>query len=771
MNQYRQSSFSWTKFLLQSRALYLALFIVFTLFFGYQLRNLEIARDVGVMFPRDHPNMVLNREFKKMLATPDKLICVVEVKHGDIYNKEALLKIKALTQAVLHLPGCDASDIKSITETSVKHMEATAWGVETNPVIFPSLPETPDGFEQLRRRVETDPGIRGVFVSYDGTAASIMAKWKKGDALGQLYKDLLSLSQTHGNENYGVHFAGAPALGANLIHLTGQLKFVLLGTLLAMTILLVVFLGNITGVLLSMTALILSAVWALGLGVTLSISISFLSMVWILFFCGASTAFAAFCFSRYHHEIKKDSEKEAALEASFGALFLPVTAGLVIFGFTAMALSVTDIPLLAQTGQLGSCWSLATFMTVMVFTPLVLSFLPLPPPRPLKLIPGTASTPRPVSAFVAATITAIVSGVIVAGIICANGLFVGDNEPGSAFFFPDNPYNQAFSLFNQKFIGAYNMTVVVEGREKGALNDHETMELMGAFQNHLENETDARSAISIVMMMKLLARLYHEGNPKWALIPTNKNERSTLGGAIKMGGSAGQWMDDTWTNGTIQAMYGNDSNALIKKRLASARDFIQNHPSNRVNFRLFAGFLGAISAMNDAGQKAYWNVFLVSLTVVFAAAFLVFRSILPAMAILVSLITGQSITWIFMALGNIGISIHIIPAGPFSLGIGGTLAILTMACYRETALPHPDSAASRQGSTIPVWSLAALGLIPVGVMLPWAFMDLKFMARAGELLAVSVFAQTAMALVLPVFLTNFFKGTLRITQKTNRGKR
>jgi predicted RND superfamily exporter protein len=294
---------------------------------------------------------------------------------------------------------------------------------------------------------------------------------------------------------------------------------------------------------------------------------------------------------------------------------------------------------------------------------------------------------------------------------------------------------------------------------------------MGAFQNYLENETDARSAISIVMMIKCLARLYHEGNPKWALVPTDKDERSTLGGAIKMGGSAGQWMDDTWTNGTIQAMYGNDNNALIKNRLAKARTFIRNHPSDRVDFRLSTGFMGAISAMNDAGQRAYWSVLCVSLALVFAVAFLVFRSFLPGVAIIVSLITAQSITWIFMALTNIGISIHIIPTGPFSMGVGGAMAILVMACSREKALPYPDSAKPRQGATFPVGPLAALGLIPVGMMLPWAFIDLKFMARAGALLSVSVFAQTALALVLPTFLTNSLKETFRITQKTNRGKR
>ncbi len=151
MNIMTQSGSPWTQFILRHRVWTLAVFVVLTAFWGYQIRDIQITQDVGVLFPPNHPNMQLNKAYKKMLATPDKLICVLEVKNDDIYTRETIARIYRLTQAILHLPGCDASDIKSITETSVKHMAATAWGVETNPVIFPEMPETPEDFERLRK--------------------------------------------------------------------------------------------------------------------------------------------------------------------------------------------------------------------------------------------------------------------------------------------------------------------------------------------------------------------------------------------------------------------------------------------------------------------------------------------------------------------------------------------------------------------------------------------------------------------------------------------
>lgn len=752
MNKIMRSESTWTRFILQHRIWLLAVFLLATVFFGYQLPNLGISKDVSVLFPPHHPNMVLTKKFKTMLATPDKLICILEVKNGDIYTQEAISMIQGLTQSVLHLPGCDASDIKSITETSVKHMEATAWGVETNPVIFPDMPKTPEDFARLRKRVETDVGIRGVFVSYDGTAATIMAKWKKGDNLGQLYKDIQDLAQTNTTEQYKVHFAGAPALGAHLIHLTGQFKTAGIWMVGALVVILTIYLGSITGVLLSMTSVILSIVWAFGLASILKIPISFLALAWVLFSCGVSAGFSAFCFSRYRSGYLEIPEKHRAVELALGNLLAPVAIGLTLLGLTSLTLSTSDLPLLSQTGYLGGCWAVTSFFIVGVANPIFLWFLPVPK----ACTPGNRSVS--VLGVSPVLVVLLILALLIGGGVGVSRLNIGDNEPGSAFFFPDAPYNQAFSFFNKKFIGAYNMTIMVEGREKGALNDFKTMELINEFQRYLENETDARACISIAMMIKLLARVYHEGNPKWALIPVDEQDRSALGGAIKMGGTAGQWIDDTWTNGSIQAMYGDDTNQLIKKRLSKAKAFILDHPSDRVDFRLFAGFLGVIAAMDHAGNKAYWGCLWGALILVFFVCLLVFRAVGPALVILLSTIIAQAMTWMFMAFQGICISIHSAPAAPLSIGFGAALGICLVVCARKQFPLFPETI---RGRKLAVKSLirpvVGFGLIPAVMLLPWALLDFKFMADACALIAFSVFAQIFSMIIILPFLADLCK--------------
>jgi predicted RND superfamily exporter protein len=302
------------------------------------------------------------------------------------------------------------------------------------------------------------------------------------------------------------------------------------------------------------------------------------------------------------------------------------------------------------------------------------------------------------------------------------------------------------------------MTILAEGREKGALNDARTMGLIDKFQNYLETQTDARACISIAMMIKLLNRIYHEGNPKWALIPLDPENRSALGGAIKMGGSAGQWMDDTWTNGSIQAMYGDDNHLSIQKRLAKAQKFIQDHPSDKVNFRLFTGFMGSIAAMDHAGNKAYWSCIWGSLALSFIICFLFFRAPGPALAILASTITAQATSWIFMFFQGICISIHSAPAAPLSIGLGSVLGLCLIAGAHKSFPLFPKTPGGRRLAIhCRIRPLVWFGMIPAVMMLPWALIEFKFMAETAALIGFSVFAQIiCMATILP-FLTDFFK--------------
>lgn len=76
-------------------------------------------------------------------------------------------------------------------------------------------------------------------------------------------------------------------------------------------------------------------------------------------------------------------------------------------------------------------------------------------------------------------------------ILPSYSLKVGDTETGAALLYPDHPYNKASKFFNKKFVGANQLVIIAEGKEKGALKDAETLAAIEDFQRHMEIEGGA----------------------------------------------------------------------------------------------------------------------------------------------------------------------------------------------------------------------------------------------------------------------------------------
>ncbi len=699
---------AWIGWLAGRRYRALALWLLFTAVLGFGLGRVKLDQAVTALFPPAHPYMQINERYKEMLAQPDRLIAILAVKEGDIYSASTLDRLQKLTRAVLELPGCDAADIRSITETSVKHMAVSAWGVENNPVMDRGIPEDAAQMARLRRRIETDPSINGVFVAYDGSAASVMARWKKGDKLGRLHDDLAALAQSLSDDRHQVYFAGAPALGAHVVHRLGQLKTAGLAAIVLLVVFSLLALRSLQGVLVPLLALVTTAVWGAGLCGWTASAVHFLTIVPLLFIVTLACTLAAAWVREYRRRLFQGSGRQEALKWAAARIIPPTAAGVFVLAAAGAAMAAAPVPLLAELGRAAICWAVGAGAAVLWTTPLALALIPCAlRPAPAAGMAGFCPAGR------AAIILALV--LALAGAWTATRLPAGGNEPGKALFYRSSPYNRAFALFNDRFIGGYNMTVVAEGRQPGALKDLGVMELIGRFQDTLASDTDARACISVAMMMKLIGRIYHEGNPKWAQIPADDQERLTRGGAIKMGGNAGQWLDETWSRGSIQAMYGSDDDGAMQRRLERAQTFIAANPSEKVEFMAATGFMGTIAAMNQAGIKAYWSALWTALAASLLVALIWTRAPLLTARLALCLAAAEGGVWLLMGATGQAIGIGDAAVAPLAAAFG-TAIFLARAGRLPAAFP----------------SIALGAAVGASLLIPWAPVELRMFSEPAR---------------------------------------
>src|SRR5258705_9910046 len=77
------------------------------------------------------------------------------------------------------------------------------------------------------------------------------------------------------------------------------------------------------------------------------------------------------------------------------------------------------------------------------------------------------------------------------------GLTIGDPTAASPLLWPDSAYNQSHTRIQQFFGGVEPLIVVVEGKERKAIQQPEALEAMESFQRYVDADPDAGYSFSL----------------------------------------------------------------------------------------------------------------------------------------------------------------------------------------------------------------------------------------------------------------------------------
>ena len=350
-------------------------------------------------------------------------------------------------------------------------------------------------------------------------------------------------------------------------------------------------------------------------------------------------------------------------------------------------------------------------------------------------------------------------------------LKVGDTQAGAALLFPDHPYNKAFRFFNKNFVGGNQLVIIAEGKEEGAIKNSETLLTIEDLQRYMENEGGAGGTLTFTNLVKRIFRMFHEGNPKWEIIPDNPKHLGQIGFQIASSTQAGEmdrWVDATWTNATITCFYKDYNNELIKQSIAKAKEFIDTRTSesDNVRFRLAGGILGILAAVNEEVEYSYWA----SLGMVFLAVFLLcslnFRSITAGLVLVIPLAVSQILSEVFMLAKGIDLNINSLPVAATAVGIGVDYGIyLTARISEEFQTSNDYDVANRKALQTTGKAIIFTATTLIAGVIFWAFVDLKFQAEMGLLLGLLMLLNMINALVFIPALVKILKPKFVVERK------
>ena len=517
-------------FLLRHRWPVIGFIAVTTAWFGYfTVSHTAVRTNFFDLYPPDHPYIRLYTKYRDMFGTANVVLITVEVRDGDIFTTpDTIEKVDRITLDLLHeIPGVNGEQVMSITHPKLKTVVSAGSGIEVVPLIHPRLPQDAEDLAFMRQKVYATEGVRGFFVSPDDKATLIIAGfWEEYVDLLGAWSKIQAIVHREEDANTRIYVTGFPILYAYFMQLLPQMKWVLAASIATMIVILWLQFGSWQGVWIPVFSGTLSAVWGLGFAGVFGLSLDPLVLVIPLLISARAHSHSVQSMERYHEEYRRLGDRDAAIVKSYTELYPPAMASLFADGLAILTLYVARIPVIQKLAVLSSFWVVSIFVSVVTLHPILLSFVE--PPKshgasrrsPLSRVYGrfadgilwlATGWRRMAMAFALVAMLAI-------GLYYSHLLKVGNTTPGEALLYPDHPYNVAFRKVNEKFVGASQLVIIAEGKKKGALESARTLQSLELFARQMEKQ-GAGGSITPATLLKKMFRTFHEGDPKWNMLP------------------------------------------------------------------------------------------------------------------------------------------------------------------------------------------------------------------------------------------------------------
>ncbi|MBM4242479.1 MAG: hypothetical protein FJ148_01515 [Deltaproteobacteria bacterium] len=733
-----------------------------TVFFCYSLKDMRLNTDFFDFYPRQHPYIKIYNEFRRMFGSANVLQIIVKKKNGDIYNPDTLQKIDRVTKFIIETKGVVPYQILSIASPKMKSINSFRGAVQIREVYYPGVPRTQEDAERVRFAVYSTKGIHGVYVAEDDTAALVTAGfWEEALDFNYMHERLEQLKQQEGDADHEILITGFPYLFTSVMRYAPQVLLVFVLTFISLGILLYVYFRTWTGIWVPLFSGLLSSIWGLAFGTLLGFNLDPLVLVVPIFLTARALSHSVQSMDRYHDEFYRLGDKHQAIVVSYGALFPPAMASIITDGLGILLVAVAPIPLIQKVALFAAFWIVSIFISVVTLHPIILSYIDPPPPptgeehNRLSERFYTAVTDGVIWASEGWRRWAVIVLTAVLGIgsfALGRNLKVGDMTPGAALLFEDHPYNQAYDYLDHHFLGSNQLIAIADTKSPDQIKTRVPLEMMEEFGEEMEQVEGAALSVSVVNIVKQLARLYHEGDPKWGFIPDNPKNIAQLFYTFTQSGSAGdldRFIDPSYQFGTIVTLFRGHSNRLINNAIHQAKEFAGKADSPGISFRLAGGMFGILAAVNEKVEESYWTTLALVFSVVAFCLYLTYGSLTATAILMIPVVFSQFLCEAVMVIFNIDMNVNSLPVAAAGAGVGVDYGIYHFSrildCFDEGR--DVDDAVDYATATTGKAIIFTASTMFAGTIF-WFFSSLKFQAQMGVLLALLMTLNTYGGLVV-----------------------
>jgi predicted RND superfamily exporter protein len=384
--------------------------------------------------------------------------------------------------------------------------------------------------DSVRQVLEHLPFYQGFIINEDTRATLMAITFDKKKLNTRQRIDLVAVIKAKASafgvaNDLDVHISGLPYIRTAITgKVAAELKMFLVLALAVCSVILLVFFRNASIVAFSLLVVLIGVVWSIGTISLFGYKITILSGLIPPLIIVIGIPNSILLLNKYHTEFRKHGNKIKALQQmvqriGFTTFLANVTTaiGFGVFYFTRSII-------LMEFGLVAAINVMATYLISLILIPVLFSFLPVPAARHTdhlraKRISGLLELIDRMVHKHSRLIFAVVTGIV---LVAAYGItriktvgYVVDDLPA------DDPVYTDMKFFEHSFRGVLPLEISIDTKKRGEALKHRTLQKISRLTRKLEEYTEFSKPLSIVDGLKFTNQAYHDGDPRYYLLPSS----------------------------------------------------------------------------------------------------------------------------------------------------------------------------------------------------------------------------------------------------------
>ncbi|MDD5005031.1 MAG: MMPL family transporter [Candidatus Omnitrophica bacterium] len=750
--------------LIRYRYGFLALCIIISLFFAYQLKNISFNTNLGDFYPLKHPYLQIQNKLTKIFGGLNQASIAIEIKEGDILNPVTLEKVWQITNELYSIKGINAGRVVSLSARKIKHVEANEEGFVTERLMH-DPPQTQEGLDILRERIVRNPLVYGPIVSKDFKATLIQADFESDVSARDIFNTLQGFKKQFEDKNHNIYIAGQPVLQGWLDYYLPRMAGLSLITLIVMAFVLYNFFHCKRGVFLPLISAGMATLWGLGLMVMFGYKLtpSTILAPSLVFALGVSHS-VQFIKRYYEYMSKHKMNSKAAAIHITHSLFVPAFTGLLTDGIGPFTLFIVPLEMVRSLALAIGFGILSIFFSTVILVPNLLSFMK--PPKRLEILQEERATltNKILGYFAKLAVNKTSRWIVIGSFLILTGvaligmkqLEVGDKKPGTSLLYPRSSYNQAEKFISEKFSTADPYYIFIEGKDQDALLSSSALKEIDGLQRYLEKEVKGVGrTLSLVEYIKSMNMVMFAGKRNEFRIPDQDATIAEYLFLYSLTGFPGDF--DPVVNYNYQ--YANIKVDLIDHKATTMNEVIKkteewiksNHKEKNIEFEYAGGAIGMLAAVNQIVATMLTANSLFTSGLVFLCLVFAYGSLVSGWLLIIPLIFRTLLVFGILGFLKIGLTAEMIPMVALGIGFGDDFGIYIVSRLKDEL--KEGGGVSLQDALVKTMSSSGKAVFFTGLTLTigiatWMFSDILMQAKLGALLAFFIFFNAIGTLVV-----------------------